>query len=289
MRWGKVLALTAVFFLLAADVLAAPLLKIGSEGHDVRILQQELKAAGYKIEAVTGVFDEATAEAVRRFQEDRGLPVTGTVDRATWHTLRHRLPVPAEKNEAPQEEPARREEKPPEPPSPPAPPVTPAPQRAEEKPARQAEERKPKKEKEQEPAPAVSVPDGVPFLTREEVKAVIATAEKYLGVPYRFGGTTPKGFDCSGFVQFVFRQHGFALPRAADEQYNLGRRLKGRQELERGDLVFFTTYEKGASHCGIYLGANQFIHVSSRRGVRVDRLDDAYWQPRWYGGCHIIK
>ena len=59
--------------------------------------------------------------------------------------------------------------------------------------------------------------------------------------------------------------------------------------LEPGDLVFFSTYEKGASHCGIYLGKNQFIHVSSSKGVRIDSLDDSYWKPRWYGGKHIVK
>ena len=120
-------------------------------------------------------------------------------------------------------------------------------------------------------------------------RRIISDSMQYLGVPYVFGGTTPKGFDCSGFVQFVFRRHGFAIPRAADEQYRLGVRVKKRQELEPGDLVFFSTYEKGASHCGIYLGDDQFIHVSSRRGVRVDSLDDEYWKPRWYGGKHIVK
>ncbi|MBQ7516224.1 MAG: C40 family peptidase [Schwartzia sp.] len=118
---------------------------------------------------------------------------------------------------------------------------------------------------------------------------IIATGRKYTGVPYSFGGTTPKGFDCSGFVQFVFRQHGYAIPRMADEQYHLGKKVKKRKELVPGDLVFFSTYEPGASHCGIYLGQNKFLHVSSRRGVRVDNLDDEYWKPRWYGGRHIVK
>lgn len=167
-------------------------------------------------------------------------------------------------------------------------PPSPAPR--EEKPAGKRKDSKPGSAKEEESLPdAEKAPENAPFLPRKEVGKLIATAKKYMGTPYRFGGTTPKGFDCSGFVQFVFRRHGFAIPRAADEQYRLGVRVKKRQELEPGDLVFFSTYEKGASHCGIYLGDDQFIHVSSRRGVRVDSLDDEYWKPRWYGGKHIVK
>ena len=139
------------------------------------------------------------------------------------------------------------------------------------------------------PPKAEKVPEQAPFLPKNKVDAVIKTAKKHIGTKYIFGGTTPKGFDCSGFVQYVFKQNGFSLPRTADEQYKLGKRVKKRAELEPGDLVFFTTYEKGASHCGIYLGKNQFIHVSSSKGVRIDSLDDTYWKPRWYGGKHIVK
>lgn len=182
---------------------------------------------------------------------------------------------------------SRREEAPPVATKPERPP-SPAPR--EEKPAGKGKESKPGSAKKEEALPdAEKAPENAPFLPRKEVGKLIATAKKYMGTPYRFGGTTPKGFDCSGFVQFVFRRHGFAIPRAADEQYRLGVRVKKRQELEPGDLVFFSTYEKGASHCGIYLGDDQFIHVSSRRGVRVDSLDDEYWKPRWYGGKHIVK
>ena len=127
------------------------------------------------------------------------------------------------------------------------------------------------------------------YLRGEATRRFEQNYAKYIGTKYVFGGTTPKGFDCSGFVQYVFKQNGFSIPRTADEQYKLGKRIKKRAELEPGDLVFFTTYEKGASHCGIYLGKNQFIHVSSSKGVRTDSLDDSYWKPRWYGGKHIVK
>ena len=134
-----------------------------------------------------------------------------------------------------------------------------------------------------------TVPESDPFLPKSKVKDLIKTAKKYIGVRYKFGGTTPKGFDCSGYLQYVFKQHGFNLPRTADEQYKLGKRTKNRKELVEGDLVYFTTYEPGASHCGIYLGDGKFIHASSSKGIRIDSLDNEYWNPRFYGGKHIVK
>lgn len=132
-------------------------------------------------------------------------------------------------------------------------------------------------------------PNNKPILAPGKVKDIIKTAKSYIGVPYKFGGTTPKAFDCSGYLQYVFAQNGIAIPRTADEQYKLGRRTTSSRQLVPGDLVFFTTYEPGASHCGIYLGNGDFIHASSSKGVRIDSLSSDYWQPRYYGGKHIVK
>lgn len=271
----------ALTLLLTGTSLAAPLLRQGAEGHDVHILQENLKRLGYEVE-LTDVFDDATYQAVSAFQQKEGITASGTVDRETWRTLKNRV---AEINKAqpstsptPQEKtPEQKTEKPT---TPPTSPKEPSPELAPEKPSSEKDAPSPKAEK---------VPESAPFLPKNKADAIIKTAKKYIGTRYVFGGTTPKGFDCSGFVQYVFKQNGFAVPRTADEQYKLGQRVKKRVELEPGDLVFFSTYEKGASHCGIYLGKNQFIHVSSSKGVRIDSLDDSYWKPRWYGGKHIVK
>ncbi|MBP2629806.1 MAG: hypothetical protein H6Q70_434 [Firmicutes bacterium] len=118
--------------------------------------------------------------------------------------------------------------------------------------------------------------------------AIVATAKKYLGVPYKFGGDNPKGFDCSGYLQYIFAENGMKIPRTADEQYKIGTSLT-QSQLKTGDLVFFTTYEKGASHCGLYLGNGKFIHASSSKGIHIDELSDAYWKPRYIGAKRILQ
>jgi len=108
------------------------------------------------------------------------------------------------------------------------------------------------------------------------VRRIIQTALQNQGVPYVFGGTSPGGFDCSGFTRYVFAQAGIYLPRAADEQYEVGQHVS-RSRLQPGDLVYFSTYEAGASHVGIYLGDGQFISATSSRGIMVTPLDTGYW------------
>lgn len=147
----------------------------------------------------------------------------------------------------------------------------------------------PSKRESRTPFPSVQTPENTPFPgAGKEMSPIVATAKKYIGVPYRFGGVTPKGFDCSGYVQYIFQQHGIALPRSADEQFKLGKKVRATA-LRKGDLVFFSTYEKGASHCGIYVGDGEFIHVSSSKGVRIDQLKDPYWKPKYLGAKRLPK
>jgi murein DD-endopeptidase len=104
-------------------------------------------------------------------------------------------------------------------------------------------------------------------------------ALKMVGKPYRYGGSTPaKGFDCSGLVQYSFRQAGVALPRDTEQQRRASASIRV-SSLRRGDLIFFNEGWKKSSHVGIYLGGGKFVHAPSSGGhVRTDRLDSAYWK-----------
>lgn len=119
--------------------------------------------------------------------------------------------------------------------------------------------------------------------TPVDIYALTATALALRGTPYRNGGSDRQGFDCSGFTQYVFAQYGLQLPREVREQYRLGRVVKP-EELAAGDLLFFTTTEPGASHVGIAIDGDQFVHAPSSSGVvRVERLSQPYWSRRFIG------
>jgi cell wall-associated NlpC family hydrolase len=114
-----------------------------------------------------------------------------------------------------------------------------------------------------------------------------------VGTRYRMGGTSTKtGFDCSGFVGYLFREEaGIQLPRSTREMINLDAPLVARSELEPGDIIFFNNRGRGrVSHAGIYIGDDQFIHSSSSRsgGVRVDSMDDRYWRSSFMEAKRVL-
>jgi cell wall-associated NlpC family hydrolase len=117
---------------------------------------------------------------------------------------------------------------------------------------------------------------------------VIAVGRSFVGVPYKWGGVDPNGWDCSGFVQEVFRLGGHQVPRLADAQYQACAKVEV-EALQPGDLVFFNTDGSGVSHVGIYTGNDHFLHASSSRGVVEDSLKDSYFAERYYGGGRLLE
>jgi len=124
--------------------------------------------------------------------------------------------------------------------------------------------------------------DGKSYKLPGLADSILERGMSLIGTRYRFGGTSEAGFDCSGFIGYLFREEaGMNLPRSTREMINVDAPLVSRSALKPGDLLFFATNGRRGrvSHAGIYLGDNQFIHSSSRKsgGVRVDSLGDSYW------------
>lgn len=118
---------------------------------------------------------------------------------------------------------------------------------------------------------------------------LILFAKKMLNIPYKFGGSSLLGIDCSAYVQKVYSIAGIELPRTAREQFNEGKPVD-KEELEVGDLVFFKTYASFPSHVGIYLGNNLFIHASSKsKRVTIDSLDAPYYAKRFIGAKRLFE
>ena len=139
-------------------------------------------------------------------------------------------------------------------------------------------------------APTARVlPPAAETVSKPEVSALIDTALGLRGVPYRNGGTDPRGgFDCSGFTQYVFSRYGIALPRDVHSQFQEGKSVD-RSKLVPGDLLFFATTERGPSHVGIVIGGDQFVHAPSTSGVvRIERFSSTYWSSRFLGARRLV-
>lgn len=117
-------------------------------------------------------------------------------------------------------------------------------------------------------------------------------ARSQIGAPFVYGGSSPSGFDCSGFTRWVFARHGGSLPHSALQQFLLGKRdrfkrIWKRTSLRVGDLVFHDTTSALVGHAGMYVGHGRFISATSSSGVRPQSLWDSYWGPRWVGGSRM--
>lgn len=134
-----------------------------------------------------------------------------------------------------------------------------------------------------------SKPETTPAEGSSNGEAIVSIAKQYLGYPYIWGGSSPSGFDCSGFVQYVMKSSGYSVYRTATDQLANGSPVS-RNELMPGDMVFFSnTYStSSASHVGIYVGDGQFIHSeNSRTGVVISSLSESYYDSRYIAARRI--
>ncbi len=126
---------------------------------------------------------------------------------------------------------------------------------------------------------------------RKKPKQIIKTAEKYIGTTHCMGGTTKKCLDCSGLTYVSFAKHKIEIPRNSQEQARYGRIIFDRNDLKKGDLIFFTkSYNTSdyITHVGIYVGNNRFIHASTSNGVIITLLDNQWWSQRFVFGTRVF-
>ena len=232
MKTGLLAGLFSVLF--SATVFAAPVLKINSSGRDVMLLQQKLQNVGYTIKDIDGIFGEETKRVVTQFQKDNNLRATGVVNNATWRALKDTKSI----------------------------------HHGSIKDKEALLERL----KSTAPNYGPTVPNNKPILERSKVSSIISTAKSYIGVPYSFGGATPKAFDCSGYLQYVFGKNGISIPRLADDQYRLGLRTTSllqprrphRQPLQQ--LLAAALHRRQTHHQIIV----RFCHVVEYKTTRMD-------------------
>ena len=280
----KCLILAAFIGVLGASVQGA--YQYGDTGSEIVAIQKKLIAVGYKARE-TGEYDANTKWAVRLYQKDQGLPVDGILGDTTYKKLMGKPMPSATKTVSKVKEISKKDAE------------LMAKIQAKKEGSSKAITTSVKQQKKpttQGKPATVQVKHKVTNHTAKplrtvpvsgNVKEILTYANTFTGVPYKFGGTTPAGFDCSGYIRHVFQKVGVQLPRQADEQYTVGKKVE-KQNLQPGDLVFFETYEPGVSHSGIYIGDGQFISATSSSGVAVADIDDSYWGPRYVGAKRVL-
>ncbi|WP_416150636.1 peptidoglycan-binding protein [Salipaludibacillus sp. HK11] len=261
-----------------AQVQTVDYLQYGDEGEEVEALQKKLSKAGYYQGSNDGVYGTYTQQAVRTLQKHHSLQIDGLVGKEVQSFLqnndlsklareREQLIVKeSSTTESNQEKTKVTSDS--------SSPDTAAP-------SNESTTHKSSESTEKEAEPKKETETKMETVSSSNL---IDVAKGMIGTPYVWGGTTPSGFDCSGFLQYVFNQRGVNLPRTVADMWNATTPVSSPSV---GDIVFYETYKPGPSHAGIYLGGGQFIQAGSSSGVAITSMDNSYWSQRYLGARSV--
>ncbi|APC48484.1 cell wall lytic activity [Virgibacillus halodenitrificans] len=231
----------------------------GLHSKDVKIMQESLRYFGYYTGEIDGIYGPLTTKALKLAEEEHKLELTKEVTKKALvqlyekNSANEEINIVDEKAKTHLKTTSQKNKKP-----------------------KKANEKKKSVKKEIKQAKVIGANKG----------DTVKTAHSVLGTPYKWGGSSPSGFDCSGFIQYVFQENGMTIPRTVNDVWNFAGPVSSRSV---GDLVFFETYKPGPSHMGIYIGDGRFIHASESRGVEISELTNTYWEPRYLGTKRITK
>ncbi len=137
-------------------------------------------------------------------------------------------------------------------------------------------------------SPENTIAQSEPEKTSCSMQSFFSDVKQFFGIRYRFGGQTPEGFDCSGFVRFMYdRVFSMRLPRTSWEMATIGKKIE-RSELKPGDLIFFQTKGCRINHVGIFVGNDTFVHSSLSKGITEDKLQQKYYDKRFAGAVRVL-
>lgn len=240
----------------------------GVVDEEVKVVQHALQYFGLYEGEIDGIYGPMTKRALEVAEEDYGLEISEEVTKDSLMTLYEQAFPKETEPETPQI----------------------AHQETDNQPSESAEANSNEAESESEASNQEKpVEEDKPENKQAQVTSSVHTdlaqlAQSFIGSPYVFGGETPSGFDCSGFIQYVFQQKNISIPRTVSEIWNFATPVDSPSV---GDLVFFETYKPGPSHMGIYLGNDTFIHAGESSGVTISELGSSYWQPKYLGAKRI--